>query len=66
MQEFLDIFTIFVDYDHFYVNINMLTPETETPVFFTIFNCPSRYSGKKIKATPNIDLQEILRNTDCG
>jgi len=37
-QDVLSIFTIFVDYDDFYVNIVMLTQETNNQIIFIIFN----------------------------
>jgi len=50
----LSIFTIFVYYADFYVNIIMLTDETKFFNFFTILNYFSRCCVETKTQTPNV------------
>ena len=45
IQAVLSIFTFFVNYADFYVNIIMLTPSTKAQKKFAIFNYLARYCG---------------------
>ena len=59
-QEFLFIFTIFVNYADFYVNIIMLTAATNIKLAFIKFNYFAIYWARKMRLLLNIEFASNL------
>ena len=59
MQGILSIFTIFVNYADFYVNIIMSTEETKYTMRFTIFDYLSTYRAGAKTAALHVDFARI-------
>ena len=60
MQGFLVIFTIFVDYAHFYVNMIMLTVKTEFAEKYSFFIHKHICWARILNETLNIDFASLL------
>ena len=56
LQGFLVIFTIFVDYAHFYVNMVMLTVQTSGSINYAFFACMRTSWVLNVFSALNIDL----------
>lgn len=56
-QAILSKSTIFVNYDHFYVNTIMLTNDTVFALSFIIFDEPPIYSGVNTKNSLNVEYE---------